>query len=246
MNDFLGLIGTPRYPLNIPQYQMVFEEAGSSVIEDEGLSALMRQVHKARPFQSGYCYTNTERVLANGEANGWSKIIPFAGWLLIGNTRPVHHAWAVYKGKVIDFCTTRIPTAKLDEFDRKWNEIERRCQEAVKEEFERTGDRSKGKEVWIKYQIAARKASIEFSKPYDEGDIIENRVWGVPPPAYIYSGCPCDPVQAREIFRQWHPKYGKEDNHEAPGTKTPMQMLEAGDSAGAEAKIREIAEGEGR
>jgi hypothetical protein len=242
MNAFLDLVGTPRYPLNIPQYKMVFEEAGASVIADDSLAALMRQVHKAKPFQSGYCYTNTKRVVDNAVANGWDKILPFAGWLIIGDTRPIHHAWAVYEGKIIDLCTVRIPTDKLEEFDRKWKKIGARCQEAAK----RMGDRDKEREVWIKFQIAARKASIEFANPYEEGGIIENRVWGVPAPFHVYVGCPCDPNEARTIFNQWHRKYGEADNHEAPGVKTPMQMLEAGDTAGAEARIREMAEGEGR
>lgn len=240
----IDLIGLPRYPLGHPGLKRVFRLETAKRIEDDGLAALMRQVHKRTPFKAGSCYTNTERVIANAKGNGWSGVLPFAGWLIINEGLPIHHAWAVHQGQVIDFGSARIPPEFLRALDEKWKKIgeERRRESVQKTEaiVDPVVAVESARDAWVKFEIDRRKELNAICRPYEEGDIIEHRAWGLPPEGHVYVGCPCTPEEARVIFNKWHAKYG--ERGEGPGELSVTQMLERGLENNARKTLEGIAE----
>lgn len=223
VSDYSDLIGLPNYPLSELKRKREFRRETGKPIEDDGLAALLRMIHLQLPFKAGYCYSNVERIVLNARANEF-KVVPYAGWLLIGPTKPVHHAWAVFDGKVIDFSALKDSARIAEEFNKKWAPVVEERREAALA----LGSHEEQREAWVQFQMDSRKAWIEHEKPYIEGDIIENRVWGVPAEGYAYIGCPCLPDEARVIFNKWHEKYGATSDHAAPGQRTPAQLIEAG------------------
>lgn len=241
MNDWIDAIGEPMYPLGHPALKRVFRPEVSKRIEDDGLVALLRQVHKGKPFKSGLCYSNVERIIINCVNNGWRNVLPYAGWLIIGGQAPIHHAWAVHQDQVIDLGSPRIPKEVLLSMDEQVNSLEVQRYEEAKAAAKTLHDPEAVaafmREEAIRFGIERRKLMNEVCRPYEEGDIIENRVWGLLPHNFVYVGCPCVPDEARRIFNQWHPKYGKQGDHAGPGQLTVSQMLERGMESEAREKL---------
>ena len=232
VNPYLDMIGSPRYPLNSPSKLRVFLPEKATALPESPLADLLRVVHKRKPFTSGLCYQNTEQVVRNAHSLDY-RVESYAGWLLIGNTDPIHHCWAVYEGQVIDFSTVKNASELEPAFRAKWEVIgKERAAEANK-----LPTQEAKKEAWITYQIEHRKAWIEEVRPFEEGDIIKNRVWGIPPSSFVYAGCPCTPDNARLIFRRWHSKYGKETSYEGPGSASLTQLIENGHLAEARSRL---------
>jgi hypothetical protein len=243
LNAYEDLIGTPRYPLGHSGLKRVFTNP-STRIEDEGLAALIRKVHASRPFQFGQCYSNVERAVANAKGNGWKNVLPFAGWLMIKDQEPIHHAWFVLtvggESKPIDLSSFTVPAPELKALD----------EALAKESAERLRDAKKKteglpaaeanqivKQAWLDWQIECRQRSSAVFRPYETGDIVSCRVWGDVPVGHVYIGCPCLPNEARNIFLRWHPRYGKQSNHAGAAEPTVMQLVEQGRVADARAKL---------
>lgn len=245
LDGLIDLIGLPRYPLGHPGLKRVFRPETSDPINDDGLAALMRQVHKTKPFKSGLCYSSTERIILNAVNNGWKNVLPYSGWVIIGDSAPVHHAWAVHQNQVIDLCSVRLPEQILRGMDERFHalSLEREKDYAIKsiEIKDKDARAAFMRQEWVRFQIDWRNEMNAIFKPYEEGDIIEKRVWGLLPYNYTYVGCPCTPQDARALFNKWHAKYGAISDHEGPKELTITQMLERGMESEAREKLSSIA-----
>lgn len=232
MSQFLDLIGTPRYPVNGP-VQVFRPEEGRPVV-DEMVAGIVRMLHAKKPFRSGLCYGNTDRIIETAHANEVRGIRPFAGWLLIHDTAPIHHSWVVYgKNQIIDLAQLKNVDVLNKAFNEKWSKLE----EQIAEKAKLLTDTREQAALWVEFQIAGRTEWIETNKVYEDGDVVENRVWGVPPSNMIYAGCPCPPDEAKKIFNNWHKKYGKTDRMEGPGEASITQLIESGQGAKARARL---------
>lgn len=83
------------YPLGNPETIRLFHGITNvAPLADAEAMAL----YDSLAFETGRCYTNTERILtAFNQAGLGNAITSMTGWLFIGAT-PIHHCWAVYKG----------------------------------------------------------------------------------------------------------------------------------------------------
>jgi hypothetical protein len=208
----LDLIGTAKYPLVGKRDERVDFKAGGERIADEGLAKLIRQLHKERPFMAGACYSNTERVCQNAWPNGWlGKIKPYAGWVVFdrAQAKPVHHAWAVLNGtQIIDMTTLA-----------RMNEIEA----AYMEHWEQIKKDWKGDAFSL--NVAWREDWVRRLMPLEDGDPVDNRIWGVVPAGMTYIGCPCLWEDARLSFNSWWSKNKKHQQYPGPGEKSPTQAI---------------------
>ena len=209
----VNLIGTRRYPLSQPMKKRIFVPGDGAPIRDERLEALVRAVHKFKAFDPGACYTNTLSLMKNACQNGWyGKIESWAGWIVIaGDSKqpPIHHCWAVLNNiHLIDVSNLKASAAMNDAFEAEAVEIKKKY----------AGDE-------IGDAIAWRIAWNNRLRPLEQGDIIENRVWGQVPDGYIYVGCPTHPQTAQEIYGTWQAKYGPTDNMPEAGVATLSQEI---------------------
>jgi hypothetical protein len=241
LEELIELIGLPRYPLGHPGLKRVFRPETADPIKDDGLAALMRQVHKGKPFKPGLCYSNVERVILNAVNNGWKNVLPYSGWVIIGDSAPVHHAWAVHQNQIIDLSSIRVPEPIIKAMDERLRTLSReREKESVLKSLEIKDPAAREafmQEAWVQFQIDYRNDMNATFKTYEDGDIIENRGWGLISYNYTYVGCPCIPNDARAIFNRWHAKYGAASNHEGPGKHTITQMLDLGMEDAARKKL---------
>ncbi|MGH9390492.1 MAG: hypothetical protein ACRD1Z_12815 [Vicinamibacteria bacterium] len=235
VDDYVSLVGTPRYPLCHPGLARVWRAGEGRFIDDAPLAHLLRAVHRGVPFQNGMCYSTVERVFVNAKANGWKNVVPYAGWLVIesptapdGQTAILHHAWAVCftgreaekgvigplvtEGLVLDFTVAMKSFETMRAF---WNGRRKEIQEAA----EREGT----EEAKVRCAVQWRKEWVEAMRPLDEGDPVTCRVFGTVPEGHTYVGCPADMLEARKIFRDWHEKYRE---GEGPGEKSLTQEIE--------------------
>ena len=219
-------IGTKLFPLGIHRDgKRTFTFENTKKIVDEDLAALMREVHRQRPFQSGFCYSVTEQVVKNAVANGWPYVQFFSGWLMIGDSKPLHHSWAVSGSYVIDFTNIFVSPDLMDDFNRETK---------AQADAARAGDSN----AWIEWAVLWRRLWLEKLRPYEAGDIIENRVWGMVPRKFVYVGCPSDSQESRSIFQRWHKKYGGDTD--GPGEMSPIQQIEHALRTKGEEGVQEI------
>lgn len=87
-------IPSQEYPLNSDLDIFIYEN--TDILKDDKIIHLIDQI----PYKIGCCYSNSNNIynllLKN---NVYSKI--YVGWLLLGNSIPVHHCWIVYKNKYL-------------------------------------------------------------------------------------------------------------------------------------------------
>jgi len=233
MDTYEDLIGTPRYPLGHPGLKKMF--VNSTRIEDGDLASLIRQAHARRPFALGQCYSNTNQVVTDAKGNGWKNIFAYAGWLVIEDQLPFHHAWAVLEeggeSKVIDISSLNIPPHLTEEFDKKISEETEERKRAAKKKAEGKPEDEANQILRadaVEWHIESRKRMNELFRPYETGDVIECRVWGGIPQGHVYIGCPCRADEAIAVFKKWHPKFGAQSHHQAMGQPTLMQLIDQG------------------
>lgn len=206
----IEMVGTPRYPLSEPSRKQEFREGWGELITDEDLAALVRTIHKRTPFEFGRCYTNTEKLCKNAWNYKWSKLrlYPFAGWIAYTACPDylIHHAWAILDGsRIIDMGCLREAT-RIDA------ELEP-TRDAMRAEFAKDG------KTEFEFSIAWRLKYVEALKPLEDGDPVDNRVWGRVPPGITYAGNPCHWDEALRIYNRWNAK-NKRDEY-----VTPTQLI---------------------
>lgn len=211
MSFSTDLIGGPMYPLSNPKKKKVFEEGwGEELPEDDGFAALVRVIHERTPFDFGHCYSNADKVVTNGWGNGWRghRLIPYAGWIAFDNDPDywIHHAWAVLDDKhLIDMGCCRMSTVIDKKMGPERDAMRKEMSEAGKSSFE--------------FAIAWRLKYCEVMKAFEDGDVVENRVWGKVPPRMTYAGDPCGKERAVEIYNKWNETTKRDD------AVTPTQLI---------------------
>lgn len=224
MSDILSLIGTPRYPLRRPKESYTWSSLEGERINDPVLADVLRAAHKRKPFVPGRCYANVEVVVTNAMAYGFT-ITPMVGWMVIGSSA-IHHCWAAlyvkksrWPYRLIDMSSVFLAQELTNNFWEKegWEERKKKAEKGTWEEY-------------VDYAVAWRKAFVEMIRPHEEGDIIENRVFGVVPKHTTYIGSQCTPDEGRLEYQRWHAKYG--DIEAAPGDPSLVQEIEEALSSG--------------
>ncbi|SRR5579885_2879786 len=234
----VDLIGTPRFPLNDPKRKRIFTREGARPIDAPVLADVIRAVHKRTPFGSGFCYSTTRKVVENARGNGVGGVNPWAGWLIIGGV-PVHHAWVVYqREQVIDLTSIR----NIDDIDDQCREKWAKIGDAREVEALALADPEDRKNLWINFEVEKRKDLAAICAPFEAGDVIDNRIWGVPPRNFIYVGCPADPGAAKRLYRQWHAKYGMSAYQDGLEHASVGQLLGMGREDLARARLKERAD----
>lgn len=90
-------IGSSLYPVKDRKNVQVFYESNTTPFKHEGLEKWI----DTHDFKAGFCYTNAELLRQAGQELNL-PIEFYAGWVFIADHVPVHHAWAVIDGNVID------------------------------------------------------------------------------------------------------------------------------------------------
>src|SRR5699024_7279124 len=109
VNDKVHVVGLGTKDIVIPSHQYplndklkVFTRDNTEPCKDEQIKVIFDSVK----YEIGKCYGNTRRLLDALEANEIpkSRYKSYVGWLFIGDTMPVHHAYTVIDGKhLLDF-----------------------------------------------------------------------------------------------------------------------------------------------
>jgi len=91
-------IGIKLYPVCSKNVVKIFHSDNTTDINNDKLNEFINNNNK---FNLGFCYTNTGLLYDAGNVLNLN-IEYYAGWLFIKNHPPIHHAWAVLNGNVID------------------------------------------------------------------------------------------------------------------------------------------------
>ena len=174
-------IPSKMYPLSSKSGISIFLDENSKLIEDE-------RVHKAvnlQKFKMGHCYSNTLSLIEYLSSLG-VEAKPFAGWIFLGNNYPVHHAWVVLDGNVIDGSVRK-------------NEVDF-LNDLAKQNLSQEELRAKYKD----YLIREMNSKVPNSERIVLGDI---------PKGIVYVGSEDKPEEAKNRFRKTmdmfpiHPSY---------------------------------------
>lgn len=166
--SFLDSVNVPSvmWPLNAP-YE-VFNCYNCTQISEQEVAVIVN----ALPYETGCCYSNTERVVKALQQHGYD-VKQYCGWLFIGpNFHPIHHSWAVLNGcHVIDLADDY---TLLDHNYSQYKSL--------------TGD-------------ALRHLMVDFAKwarqfPHS----MRCYPFGVPATRLLYIGCPCSKLEGIRIY----------------------------------------------
>ncbi len=165
------IIPTISYPLN--GKVCTFTSQNTKEVTDENVLSIMDTV----PYQIGYCYQNTQRLVQKLQAAGYDAV-PYVGWLFTSGTDfPVHHCWCVLDGEsVIDLAddfTVMLSGENAEHFSASKNMEEIR-------------------EAMVSFAAEARKHK----------NSVRCAIVGTPTPFLLYVGSPCDPEEGRHIYQK--------------------------------------------
>lgn len=188
------------YPLRHQKTARVFSYADTKQLNQDSLVA---KVYNSVSLETGFCYSNTEKLKEAFLKAGIQDIKTYTGWIFLQGL-PVHHCWLVYKDiHVLDAGVTKID----DLFQ----------QHIAKNE--------------IKDVDEARLVYKEIHDEYKNHPNSEVRTFGRVAPFALYVGSETTPNQGREIYNEvikkhpHHPSY-QGDGMNANGRSKLQEMLE--------------------
>lgn len=155
-------------------------------------------------YRIGKCYTNAGAVTEALKKAG-AAAVSYAGWLFFGESEfPIHHEWTVVDGNIV-----------VDIADDNWllytNE---RTRELI--------DSGVPKEVMREY-LAEFHAEVK-----DLANSVRCAPVGIPTPMMLYVGCPCEPEDARDIYRELIKKFPEHEcqrNVDASGMNATQKVF---------------------
>lgn len=174
-------IPSKMYPLASPKSSVFFTHKNTETITDEQLKAIFDLC----TFKLGKCYYNADLLYQFAKQNGLN-VEYYSGWLFVCSTPPLHHAWVVYQGNVIDGSIMPSMFKYLDQI----NNSSSNYREDFAERF-----------------VSEQKKNVPNSEKY---------IFGHVPEQLVYLGCPDTPENAQKIFKTLaqkfpnHPSYKKE------------------------------------
>lgn len=155
-------------------------------------------------YRIGKCYTNAGAVTEALKKAG-AAAISYAGWLFLGESEfPIHHEWTVVDGNIV-----------VDLADDNW--------------LLYTNERTR--------ELIDSKVPIEEMREYlaefhtqvkDLPNSARCAPVGIPTPMMFYVGCPCEPEDARNIYRDLMKKFPGhecERNVDASGMNTTQKLF---------------------
>lgn len=192
-------IGSDLFPVARKDAMRKFHKGNTRSLEYPELSAAL----ESQEFKAGMCYTNANVVQVIAQKLG----IPvqfYAGWLLIGQEQmPIHHAWCVIDGNVID---TSMDVRDMIAFK--------------KVDYTKPN--------WREQALELMKQEAQTHVPVNQRSI-----WGKVDDPLYYVGSPDSPQNARIIFNTLldrypkHPSYHKLINEK--GQSKLQEMMEKED-----------------
>lgn len=174
-------IPSKMYPLRSIKTSCFFTHQNTNVVTNE----LLKKIFNLCTFRVGKCYYNADLLYQLAKQSGLG-VEYYAGWLFVCNTPPLHHAWVVYQGNIIDGSIISSMFKYLDQIN---------------------NSSSNYREDFAEKLINEQKKNISNSEKY---------IFGRVPEQLIYLGCPDTPEHAEETFRTLtikfpnHPSYKKE------------------------------------
>lgn len=138
-------------------------------------------------FGIGVCYSNAEKIYLEALKRN-IEVEYFAGWLFVGRTAPLHHAWVVYGNSILD---GSILANQFEYFSR--NPIDE--------------NNSKHREMYADYVVKEQTSLTPNSKKF---------IFGKVPAPLFYLGSPDTPDNAKATFRKLqndfpnHPSYKRD------------------------------------
>lgn len=174
-------IPSKMYPLKSPKSSCFFTHENTNVVTDE----LLKRIFNLCTFNVGKCYYNANLLYQLAKQNGLD-VEYYAGWLFVCGTPPLHHAWVVYQGNVIDGSILSSMFKYLSQIN---------------------SGSSNYREDFAECLVNEQKKNISNSEKY---------IFGHVPEQLVYLGCPDTSKNAQETFRTLaikfpnHPSYKKE------------------------------------
>jgi len=171
-------IGSKMFPVASKSKTKVFMDKNTIELEHTELADSLNQ----EVFSLGRCYKNADIVCAKARELGLYAEY-YSGWLFASSTLPIHHAWVVIEGNVVD---TSISLSQM----------------RALRSMNTTG------ENWRK-KVAPKLQSMMKDKQQIKND----GVWGKIPEFLLYVGCPDTSSDAKSRFRHLlqkfpdHPSY---------------------------------------
>ena len=170
--DTSCIMPTEYYPMG-KDFE-VLHYADTEIVEDENLLSVFDSVE----YRIGRCYTNSRCLLDKLTAAGYDNVIPYCGFLFIGDNIPVHHSWLV-------LCNADGTKSVLDFAD---------DLTLLYDRYKITKDMSKDE---------ATDMLVDFGKAIRaEGLPNSRRCYpvGRPTPNILYIGSPCTPEEGIKIY----------------------------------------------
>lgn len=187
------------YPLKNPKTAKVFTYVDTEQVQHgEKLEELFNRIE----FQTGYCYTNTEKMEEMMKNAGFKDVKTYTGWVF-AEGMPIHHCWMVYKDKHV--------------FDPGITIVETMAKEEIKQRQPESADE-------------ARAIYKELHQQYMKLPNSEVRTFGQVAPFAIYVGSETTPDQGRIVYRDTIQKHPEHPSYQgggmnAHGASTLQQQL---------------------
>lgn len=174
------------YPLRNKSTAKIFSYANTEPLENEPKIA---QIFDSITLQTGFCYTNTEKLKEALMKAGIHDFKTYTGWIFL-NGLPVHHCWLVYKDKYV--------------FDAGVSMVDDAFQSAMAENPDATMDEARliYKQIFESYQDKSN------SETYTSGQVA---------PFALYVGSETTPDQGRVIYNELINKHPDHPSYQAEG-----------------------------
>ena len=174
------------YPLKNAKTAKVFTYVDTEEMKNnEKLEELFNRIE----FQTGYCYTNTEKMEEMMKKAGLKDVKTYTGWVF-AHGMPIHHCWMVYKDKHV--------------FDPGITIIETLAQQEIEERKPESADE-------------ARAIYKELHEKYMKLPNSEVRTFGQVVPFAIYVGSETTPNQGRILYTDTIKKYPEHPSYQGGG-----------------------------
>lgn len=174
------------YPLKNAKTAKVFTYADTEPVKNnQKLEELFNRIK----FETGYCYTNTEKMEKMMKDAGIQDVKTYTGWVF-AHGMPIHHCWLVYKDKHV--------------FDPGITLVETLAEQAILEQKPQSADE-------------ARAIYKELHQKYMKLPNSDVRTFGQVAPFAFYIGSETTPNQGRILYTDTIEKYPEHPSYQGGG-----------------------------
>lgn len=174
------------YPLKNPKTAKVFTYADTEPVKNNDK---LEELYNRIEFETGYCYSNTEKMEEMMKKAGFTDFKTYTGWVF-ANGMPIHHCWLVYKDKHV--------------FDPGITIVETLAQQEIAERNPKNIDE-------------ARAIYKELHEKYMKLPNSDVRTFGQVAPFAVYVGSETTPNQGRIVYTDTIKKYPEHPSYQGGG-----------------------------